>query len=207
MADDVAGLMDALDLAHAHLVGASMGGFIAQTLAITHPERVLSLTSLMATTGDGGVGQPHPAALRELFGGPPGTSREAAAARAVRLFGVVGSPGFPVPAAEAAERAGRAWDRDHDDAALARQAVAVVVSGDRTPGLRGLRLPTLVVHGLADTMCDPSGGRATAAAVPGAELLLIDGMGHNLPAGVWERIADRIAGVVRRAEAARGGSR
>ena len=94
-----------------------------------------------------------------------------------------------------------AWERDHDAPSVARQAVASVASGDRTGQLRALDLPTLVVHGLADTICDPSGGRATAAAIPGAELLLIEGMGHNLPPGLWDRLADAIAANVRRGQA------
>jgi pimeloyl-ACP methyl ester carboxylesterase len=121
----------------------------------------------------------------------------------VRGAAVVGSPGFPADPDAVAQTAGLAYDRGYDEAAIARQAVASVASGDRTARLPTLEVPTLVVHGLADTMCDPSGGRATAAAIPGAELELIEGMGHNLPAGAWERIADRIAATVQRGEARR----
>ncbi len=100
-----------------------------------------------------------------------------------------------------AEVAGLAYDRDHDQVAIARHAVATVALGDRTERLRSLDVPTLVLHGLADTMCDPSGGRATAAAISGAELVFVEGMGHNLPPGLWEKIADHIAAIVRKSEA------
>ena len=118
----------------------------------------------------------------------------------MRAARAAGSPAFPTDAAVVAERAGLAYDRDHDDAAIARQAVATVASGDRTERLRALDVPTLVLHGLADTLIDPSGGRATAAAIPGAELVLIEGMGHDIPAALQERIADLIAALVRRGE-------
>ena len=119
----------------------------------------------------------------------------------MRISGIVGSPAFPKDPAQVAAQAGLAYDRDHDEAAIVRQAVATVASGDRTKLLQSLDLPTLVLHGLADTMCDPSGGRATAAAIPGSELVLVEGMGHDLPPALWERIADHISAVVRRGEA------
>lgn len=125
----------------------------------------------------------------------------------MRSYAVVGSPAFPTDPAAVAEIAALAYDRDHDEVAIARQAVATVASGDRTGRLRALDVPALVLHGLADTLCDPSGGRATAAAIPGAELVLIDGMGHNLPPGLWERIADHIAATVRTGEARAAGPR
>jgi pimeloyl-ACP methyl ester carboxylesterase len=204
MAADAVGLLDALELDAAHVVGASLGGAIAQTMAIEHPARIRSITSMMSTTGNMTVGQAHPETLKALFSGPPATTRQAVMDRAVRAFSVVGSPGYATDPAEIAERAGLAWDRDHDEIAVARQAVASVASGDRTSQLRALDVPALVIHGLADTMCDVSGGRATAAAIPRAELVLIDGMGHNLPPGLWERVADQIAEVVQRGEAVRG---
>lgn len=201
MAADAVGLLDALGIDSAHVVGASLGGAIGQSLAIEHPNRVRSLTSMMSTTGSPEVGQIHPATMRALFGGGPATTREMAMERAVRNLQIVGSPDYPVDPVLTAERAGLAWDRDHDLAAVARQAVASVASGDRTRALRSLNLPTLVVHGLADTMCDPSGARATAAAVPGAELLLIEGMGHNLPPGLLRRVTDAIVANIQRGEA------
>ena len=180
-----------------------MGGAIAQTMAIEHPKRVRSLTSMMSTTGDMSVGQPHPEAMKALFGGPPARTREDVVARAVRSYAAIGSPAFPTDATAVAELAGLAYDRDYDPVAVARQAVASVASGDRTQRLRELDVPALVLHGLADRMCDPSGGRATAAAIPGSELTLIEGMGHNIPRGLWQRIADHVAAVVRRGEAVR----
>jgi hypothetical protein len=167
-------------------------------MAIEHPDRVLSLVSMMSTTGNVSVGQAHADTLRQLFGGPLATTRDEAVERAVRAMSVIGSPAFPPDLEGVADRAGRAFDRDHDPVAVARQGVASVASGDRTDRLRTLRVPTLVVHGVDDTLCDVSGARATAAAVPGAELVLIDGMGHELPRELWPRIADLIAGAVRR---------
>jgi len=201
MAADAVGLLDALKIDSAHFVGASMGGGIVQTMAIEHPARVRSLTTMMWTTGDPSVGQMHPATMKAVFGGPRVRTREEAAARAVRHLEIVGSPAFPSDPAAVAETAGLAFDRDYDEVAIARQGVATVASGDRTQRLRALDVPALVLHGLADTMCDPSGGRATAAAIPGAELVLIEGMGHSLPPGLWGRIADHIAAVVRKGEA------
>ncbi len=201
MAADAVGLLDALEIDSAHLVGLSLGGAIAQTIALEHPSRVRSLTSISSTTGDRSVGQVHPATAKALFAGPPANTRDEAIARAVRAFEIVGSPGFPINLADVAENACRAYDRDHDRAAIVRHAVASVASGDRTERLRALDVPALVVHGLADTMCDPSGGRATAAAIPGAELVLIEGMGHNLPPALWDRIADHISAVAARGEA------
>jgi pimeloyl-ACP methyl ester carboxylesterase len=200
MAADAIGLLDAIGLPEAHLVGASMGGAIAQTMAIEHPDRVRSLTSMMATTGDMSVGQPAPEALKALFGGRRAVTREDVIAQAVRAASIVGSPGYPADEQAVAATAATAFDRGHDVTATTRQAVATVASGDRTPFLRHLAVPTLVIHGVEDQMCDVSGGRATAAAVPGAERLLIDGMGHNLPPALWPRIGDAIAAVVARGE-------
>jgi len=200
MAADTVGLLDVLGFEQAHLVGASMGGAIAQTMAIEHPDRVLSLTSMMSTTGDMSVGQPSPDALREVFSGPPAVTRDEVIQRMVRAFRVVGSPGYPSDEKEVAARAGRSYDRCYDPIGVARQAIATVASGDRTKLLRDLKIPTLVIHGLADRMCDVSGGRATAEAIPGAELVLMEGMGHDLPPGLRSQLAERIADFVWRAE-------
>jgi pimeloyl-ACP methyl ester carboxylesterase len=200
MAADAVGLLDVLGFEKAHVVGASMGGFIAQTMAIEHPKRVRSLTSMMSTTGNMQVGQPSPDALREVFSGPPATTRDEVIQRMLRASRAVGSPGYPTDENEVAARAGRAYDRSYDPLGVARQAIASVASGDRTERLRHLEVPTLVIHGLADRMCDVSGGRATAEAIPGAEIVLIEGMGHDLPPGLRSQLAKRIAEFVWRAE-------
>jgi len=196
MAADSVGLLDALGSKKAHLVGASMGGAIAQTIAIEHPDRVRSLTSMMSTTGHLSVGQPSPDALREVFGGPRAVTRDDVIQQMLRASRAVGSPGYPADEQEVAAKAGRAYDRCYDPIGVARQAIASVASGDRTERLRHLKVPTLVIHGLADRMCDVSGGRATAEAIPGAELVLIEGMGHDLPPGLRSQLAERIADFV-----------
>jgi pimeloyl-ACP methyl ester carboxylesterase len=200
MAADAVGLLDALGVERAHVVGGSMGGAIGQTMAIEHPGRVRSLASMMSTTGNMAVGQPSPEVLREIFAGPRAVTRDDVIQQALRIRRVVGSPGYPNDEHEIAEIAGRAYDRAHDPMGTARQAVATVASGDRTDRLRSLAIPTLVVHGLADRMCDASGGRATAEAIPGAELALIEGMGHDLPPGLRVPLATRIADFVWRVE-------
>ena len=202
MAADTVGLLDFLDIGKAHVVGASMGGQIAQTLAIEHPDRVRSLTSMMSTTGNMQVGQPSPEVLREVFSGPPAITRDEVIQQMIRSQRAVGSPGYPSDENEITVRAGRAYDRCYDPVGTARQAVATVASGDRTERLRHLKVPTLVIHGLADRMCHISGGRATAEAVPGAELIQIEAMGHNLPPGLRSQLAELIAEFVLKVERA-----
>jgi len=199
MAGDVTGLMDALGLESVHLVGASMGGFIAQTLTIENPQRVRSLTSMMSTTGASDVGQADPA-IMSIFQLPQPTNREQAMDNAVAAFKVVGSPGFPMDETAVRTRAGLAFDRSYDPMGTARQAVASVASGDRTGKLRTLKVPTLVIHGDADRMCNVSGGRATADAIAGSRLVVIEGMGHDMPRAVWSQLTDLIAGHIAAAE-------
>ncbi|MEV5507185.1 alpha/beta fold hydrolase [Streptomyces orinoci] len=200
MAADTVGLLDVLGLDSAHLVGASLGGMIAQTIALEHPDRVRSLTSMMASTGDLGVGRPDFAALAGL--GAPPADRQGYIDWQVRAFRVTGSPGFPPDEAALAERAGRVYDRGYDLKGMLRQSVAAVASGDRTARLRALDVPALVIHGADDRVCDVSGGRATAAAIPGAELVVIDGLGHSLPRELWPRLSSLIAALAQRGEAA-----
>jgi pimeloyl-ACP methyl ester carboxylesterase len=200
MAADAIGLLDALGIDSAHIVGASMGGFIAQTIAIEYPERIRSLTSMMATTGDLSVGQPAPEVIRMLFSGPSPKTREEAMEKALAASRIVCSPGFPLDENEVRERAGLAYDRSYDQLGTVRQSIAVLASGDRTARLRSISVPTLVIHGADDRMCDISGGRATANAIIGAELVVIEGMGHNIPRALWPGIASLISNLVQRVE-------
>jgi pimeloyl-ACP methyl ester carboxylesterase len=200
MADDCAGLLDELGVETAHLVGASQGGMIAQTVAIRHPERVLSLVSIMSTTGDRAVGQPHPEAIPALLTRPP-ADREGFIDFVVGAWKVIGSPGFDVDEEALRARAGASYDRGIFPEGTARQLVAIIASGDRTEALRQLDVPTTVVHGTDDVLIDVSGGRATAAAIPEARLELIEGMGHDMPRAVWPRLVDLIVENAERAGA------
>ncbi len=202
MAADTVGLLDALELDSAHLVGASMGGMIAQAAAIEHPQRVRSLTSIMSTTGDPSVGQPTEAALSALLS-PPAATRADAIERTVSIVRVIGSPGFELDEADLRRRTGVAYDRAYDPGGIARQITAITSSGDRTASLRSISVPTLVIHGEADPLVDVSGGRATAGAIAGAELAIFEGMGHDLPRALWRDIVGAIAELVDRAEAVR----
>ncbi len=180
MADDAAGLLDALGIPSAHVLGASMGGMIAQSFAIQYPERVRTLVSVMSTTGDPSVGQPHPEVLGSLLAAPP-TDRAAAIDQSAKMWSVIGSTGFPFHEERIRANAAAAYDRAFHPEGTARQMVAIVASPDRTPGLAKVSAPTLVIHGESDPLVDPSGGRATAEAIPGASLWTIPGMGHDLP--------------------------
>jgi pimeloyl-ACP methyl ester carboxylesterase len=191
MADDTVYLMEELGLERAHVVGASMGGMIAQTLAIRHPSRLLTLTSIMSTTGNPEVPAATPDALRVLMTPVP-AEREAYVERSLRNWRVIGSPGFPFDEQRFRARAARSFDRAFHPAGVARQLVAIIASGNRKEALRAVTTPTLVIHGDADPLAHIEGGRDTAAAIPGAELLIIAGMGHDLPRGAWPRIIDAI---------------
>jgi pimeloyl-ACP methyl ester carboxylesterase len=198
-ADDAVGLLDLLGWQSAHVLGVSMGGMIAQTMAIRHPERLRSLTTIMATTGADDVGQATDAAMAVLLA-PSAATREEHLERSVDHYTVLGSIGFPLDLDYVRSRSGQEWDRGHDPGATLRQVAAIVASGDRTNALGELRMPTLVVHGDADPLVNVSGGRATAAAIRGAELLEVEGMGHDLPSEVWPRLFDRLDDVVARGE-------
>ena len=205
MARDTAGLLVELGLDSAHVVGASMGGMIAQQLAIGHRNRVRSLTSIMSTPSRD-VGQASPEAMAALFLPPP-TDADQAAERSLQVYRVIGSPGYRLDEKRLADTARRSFARGHDPAGVARQFSAIVASPDRTPGLRDLDVPTLVIHGKDDPLVQVEGGRATAEAVPGARLIVFPGMGHNLPEPLWPQIVDLIATHVRSVERRPAGRR
>jgi pimeloyl-ACP methyl ester carboxylesterase len=192
MAEDAAVLLRELEIAPAHVVGASMGGMIGQMLAAEHPEAVRSLTSIMSTTGSRRHGQPAFSVYRYLLRPPP-RDRDGYIQRSAEIFGLVGSTGFERDEAYIRERAARSFDRGFDVRAGGRQLGAIIASGDRTKVLESIKAPTLVIHGTVDKMVRPSGGRATAKAIPGARLMMIEGMGHDLPRGVWPQIIDGIS--------------
>ena len=199
MADDGIGLLDHLGIERAHVVGASMGGMIAQVMAGRHPARVRSLTSIMSTTGSRRVGNPALKVYPFLLGRPP-REKQAYVDRIVKLFGLVGSPGFPRDEDELRALLSQSFDRDPSPAGTPRQLAAIMDAGDRTDAVARIAVPTTVIHGDSDRMVSKSGGKATARAIPGAKLELIEGMGHDLPRGVWPRIIDAVAENVARAE-------
>jgi pimeloyl-ACP methyl ester carboxylesterase len=198
MAGDAAGLLTALEIESAHVVGASMGGMIAQTMAIHDPERVRSFVQLMSTTGARWVGQPAAAVYPFFMKALPKT-KEQYIERAFKLLDVIGSPGFPRDEAETRAMLSLAFDRGLSPAGTMRQLAAIVDSGNRTRDLARIKAPTLVMHGTRDKMIRVSGGKASARAIPGAELELIDGWGHDLPRGIWPRLLDGIERTAARA--------
>ena len=198
MAADAGGLLDHLGLDSAHVVGVSLGGMIAQTLAVTQPQRVRSLTSIMSTTGKRSVGWQHPSLLPSLLMSR-GPGREAYVATSVAVWKMIGSPSYPQEHDRVVDRAEETFDRGVSRSGVLRQMIAVLTQTNRAARLRAITVPTLVIHGVADKMVHPSGGRATAAAIPGAELLLIDGMGHDLPPALFSTFVDAIDRTTKRA--------
>ena len=201
MAADAIGLLDHLRVDCAHLVGISMGGMIAQTIAIDHPHRVASLVSIMSTTG-WAVAPPSPEAAASLSP-PPVTSATDVADQAVAEARVTGSPGFPFDAARVRRRAIAAYERARNPEGTVRQLAAIMASPDRTSALTRVVVPTLVIHGTDDPLIGVEGGRATARAIPGARLELIDGMGHDLPVPLFSRLVDLVDQHAKDAVAAR----
>lgn len=191
MAKDAFGLLDHLGIKSAHVVGVSMGGMIVQTMAIAEPGRVRSLTSIMSTTGKRTVGWQHPSLLSTLIGNRH-AGRDAYVKASGATWRLIGSPGYPQTEENANKRAEETFDRGVSASGVMRQMLAILTQTNRATRLRSLHMPALVIHGLDDKMVHVSGGRATAAAIPGAELLLIDGMGHDLPPALFETFTDAI---------------
>ena len=194
MAADAAGLLDALGIAKAHVVGASMGGLIVQLLAINHPDKLLSVTSVMSTTGNRRLPAPKPEAMQALMTrAPAGATLEQVIPFGINVSRAIGSPAYPVPEARLRTRIERDFKRSFYPEGAARQIAAIVDDGDRRKRLARITTPTLVIHGIDDPLVPVEGGRETAASIPGAKLLEIEGMGHDLPLELVEQIADAIA--------------
>ncbi len=202
MADDAIGLIDALELGPVHLVGASMGGFIAQTVAVRRPDRLRSLTLMMTSTGSRRVGQADPRLFGRLLRHRVVVDREVALDAVVETFRIVGSKGFAFDEAHLRDIGARSYDRGYDPAGYHRQLAAVVGQPNRTAQLARLDLPTLVIHGLNDPLVAASGGLALTRAIRGARFVGFAGMGHDLPRELWPEFADHIAMLTRRAERA-----
>jgi pimeloyl-ACP methyl ester carboxylesterase len=192
MAADAVAVLDDLGVDAAHVMGLSMGGMIVQTLAIEHPQRVRTMTSVMSHTGEPNVGVSSKEALAQLLA-PPATDRDSAIARHIAGLRIWGSPAFADEARWAADAAA-SYDRCFDPAGTTRQFMAVRASGSRADALPGVTAPTLVMHGSADTLISPDGGRRTAELIPGARFELIEGMGHDYPPQLWETWVDLVAG-------------
>ena len=197
MADDAAALLTALGIDKAHIVGASMGGMIAQLVAINHPTRVLSLTSIMSTTGNPTLPQAKPEAMAALMERPTTAELTDILALGLRISRAIGSPAYPAPEDRLRARIERDFRRSFHPTGAARQMAAIVADGDRRERLKRVTAPTLVIHGEDDPLVPVEGGKDTAAAIPGAKLLAIPGMGHDLPLELIEQIADAIAGVAK----------
>ena len=194
MAGDAIGLMDRLGIERAHIVGASMGGMIAQVLAAKFPQRVLSLTSIMSSSGYRKVSKPTKPARKVLLSRPTDPKDpESVIAYMVEMFGVIGSPAYPSSKEELRSRIGRSVRRAYEPAGTARQLLAIIASGDRRKLLHTIAAPTLVIHGAEDPLVPLAAGRDTAQNSPGASLLVIEGMGHDFPEGLMPRLAQAIA--------------
>jgi pimeloyl-ACP methyl ester carboxylesterase len=192
LAADASGLLDALNIRAAHIVGASMGGFIAQLVAIKHPEKVLSLTSIMSGPGGTDEVPPKPEGAAVLMVNPPDT-REGRIEQSISIRRALVGSGDPFDEALERARSARAVDRAYYPSGVGRQLVAILATKSRLESLKQVRVPTLVIHGVDDVLVPVENGRLVADAVPGARLIEIEGMGHDLPKRVWPQVADAIA--------------
>jgi pimeloyl-ACP methyl ester carboxylesterase len=203
MGDDAVAVLDAAGVARAHIAGVSMGGMIVQRMAIDHPDRVLSMTSIMSAPGAQGTLMSTPEAQAVLYTPPPDPAAdfEAFVAHGVKNALTIGSPSYPWPDGALRERVLREHRRAFNPAGVQRQMAAIRADGDRTPALGKLTIPVVVLHGANDPLVQPVGGEATAAAIPGAELRMIPGMGHDLPPGLYDIFLDAITAAAARAKA------
>ncbi|MFX1477556.1 MAG: alpha/beta fold hydrolase [Promethearchaeota archaeon] len=192
MADDAVGLLDALKIDKAHICGASMGGMIVQVIAIRHPSRVLSLTSIMSTTGNPDLPQPTQEAMQALLSPAP-TERNAYIDYSVEIGKLLYGSGFPYDENKRRKLAAKAYDRCFYPQGFARQLLAIMTNGNRKPKLANVKIPTLIIHGGDDPLVPVEGGKDTAEAIPGSEIIIIDGMGHSLPPETWTQVSDAIA--------------
>jgi pimeloyl-ACP methyl ester carboxylesterase len=200
LAADTVGLIDALGLESVHLVGISMGGYIAQTVAVKHPQRLRSLTLMMTSTGSRAVGYARPRMVVNVLRRRSVTTRQEAMDMAVETFRAIGSRGYKVDEDRIRDVAARSFDRGHDPGGYLRQLTAILAQPDRTKKLRTLDLPTLVIHGRADPLVTWSGGKALAKAIPGAKLHVYPGMGHDMPRQLWPRFAEEICALAERGD-------
>ena len=198
LADDAFGLLDHLGIDRVHVAGVSMGGMIVQTMAIAHPERVLSLTSIMSTTGNRKVGWQHPRVIPAMLNSA-GSTRESFVEASLKSAKLIGSPAFPGDDDRDRARAIETYDRGWSASGVGRHMLAVLTQPDRTRDLHNLKIPVTVVHGLRDPLVNPSGGRATARAIPGSEFVVIAGMGHDIPVQLYDTFIDAIVRTAGRA--------
>ena len=192
MADDAVGLLDALGIEKAHICGASMGGMIAQVIAYRHPKHVLSLTSIMSTTGNPDLPQGKPETIAAVLAPAP-VERKAYVEHMMNVWRKIWSPGFPFEETRARTFIEKSYDRSYYPQGAVRQNIALIANGDRRESLSTIAVPTLVIHGADDPLIPVEGGKDTARVIPGARLFIINGMGHDMPKGVWAKIVDAIS--------------